>query len=154
MPTRDDGFAPGVPGARMYVAPSRPARTAVMINTGHAHHVTGTALANTEFGIKTVGSPTTTTVEAAPTAAQSQRRAGQARRTVPAEGELPVIFWSSRFVSMDLVRRSGSPTVCEYVMALSSAYERCQGSVSWRTCLVVGAVVKWFRSLDHIPLGV
>lgn len=100
MPIRDDGFAPGVPGARMYVAPSKPARTAVMINTGHAHHVTGTALANTEFGIKTVGSPTTTTVEAAPRAAQSQRRAGQPRRTVPAEGDLPVIVWSSRFVSM------------------------------------------------------
>jgi hypothetical protein len=111
-----------------------------MINTGHAHHVTGTALTNTEFGIKTVGSPTTTTVEAAPRAAPSHLRVGQARRTVPTEGDPPVIVWSSRFVSMDLVRRSGSPTVCDYVMALSGAYERCQGSVSSRTCLVVGAV--------------
>src|SRR5664279_1679521 len=104
MPARDDGLAPGVPLSRMYVAPNRPARTAVAISTGQAHHVTGTALANTEFGIRTVGRPTTTTVETAPTPAQSQRRAGQARSTDLAEGAPRVSVWSSRSISMGAVQ--------------------------------------------------
>lgn len=90
-----------------------------MINAGHAHHVTGTALANTEFGTKTVGSPTTTTVAAAPSAAQIQRRAGQARRTVPTEGDLPAIVRSSRVGSMGADQRFRIADCWRAVKALS-----------------------------------
>jgi len=122
-----------------------------MINTGQAHQVTGTALANTEFGIRTVGRPTTTTVETAPTPAHSHRRAGHARRTDPAEGARPLRVWSNRFVSIRAVSRSRSPGL-ERLRCVPTGEASYPAKEASHRCPVW--LVAWSTTRSYTPKGI